>query len=139
MNSSSDKNSRNYDDIINLPHHVSAVHPHMALADRAAQFSAFAALTGYDDAVRETGRLTDRRIELDEDAKELLDEKLRMLQEQISDCPETSITYFCPDDKKEGGCYVTVTGRVRKIDGYGGKIVLADGAMICMDDILEIR
>lgn len=139
MNSSSDKNSRNYDDIINLPHHVSAVHPHMALADRAAQFSAFAALTGYDDAVRETGRLTDRRIELDEDAKELLDEKLRMLQEQIPDCPEASITYFCPDDKKEGGCYITVTGRVRKIDGYGGKIVLADGTMICMDDILEIR
>lgn len=129
---------KNYDDIINLPHPVSAVHPPMKLSDRAAQFSAFAALTGFGDAVRETGRLTDRRIELDEDAKELLDEKMRMIQERISDCPKASLTYFCPDEKKEGGFYTTVTGNVRKIDGYGGLVVMADGTKIQLNEIIDI-
>lgn len=127
-----------YDDIINLLHHVSAVHPRMATADRAAQFSPFAALTGYGDAIKETGRLTDRRIELDEDAKELLDEKIKTIQERIASRPEASITYFCPDGKKEGGFYTTVTGRVKKIDGYAGMVIMEDGTKIGVRDIVEI-
>lgn len=127
-----------YDDIMNLPHHVSDVHPHMAVSDRAAQFSPFAALTGYGDAIRETGRLTDTRIELDEDAKELLDEKLRMIQERIASRPEVSITYFCPDERKAGGFYTTVTGCVKKIDGYAGAVIMGDGTRIGMGDIVKI-
>lgn len=131
----------NYDDIIGMPHHVSAVHPQMSRIDRAAQFSPFAALTGYSEAIRETGRLTEERVELDEDVKEILDEKLRMLQHQIEehDYPEAAIAYFLPDNRKEGGSYVTVSGRVKKIDGYGQAVVMMDGTRIPIKDIVGVE
>lgn len=128
----------NYEDILYLPHHVSTTHPHMPTADRAAQFSAFAALTGYEEVIREEGRLTEERIELDEDAKALLDEKLQMLQERIEEDPEAVITYFCPDGKKAGGSYVTVRGRVRKIDPYERVLVMTDGTRIAVEEIVQL-
>lgn len=127
--------SGKYDDILNLPHHVSASRPHMPAADRAAQFAPFAALTGYDAAVRETARQTDARLELDECEKEALNDKLRVLDEHLGSAPEVTVTYFRPDDRKAGGAYVTVSGAVRKIDGYARVVVLADGGRIPIDEI----
>lgn len=94
-----------YEDIINLPHHVSETRPQMSMLDRAAQFSPFAALSGYDDAVKEAGRLTDNRVELGDEGQDLLDRKLQYLQEIIADRPEISVTFFIPDEKKPGGSY----------------------------------
>ena len=105
-----------YDDIINLPHHVSTKHPHMAPIDRAAQFSPFAALTGHDEAIKETARLTDERMELDENRKELLDARLQLLREHLGEKPTVTFTFFEPDERKSGGAYVTVTGSVKKIE-----------------------
>lgn len=127
-----------YDDIINLPHHVSTVHPQMPIAERAAQFSPFAALTGYEDAVRETGRLTDERIELNEDAREILDENLRMIQERIDEYPVVEVTYFQPDGRKEGGSYLTVTGKIKKIDEYKRAVIMQDGVEISIEEIMNI-
>lgn len=127
--------SGKYDDILNLPHHVSASRPHMPAADRAAQFAPFAALTGYDAAVRETARQTDARLELDECEKEALNDKLRVLDEHLGSAPEVAVTYFRPDGRKAGGAYVTVSGAVRKIDGYARVVVLADGGRIPIDEI----
>jgi hypothetical protein len=127
-----------YDDIINLPHHVSNAHPRMALPDRAAQFSPFAALTGYDRAIKETERLTDERIELGESQKVVLDEKLRIIQEQLSREPEVTITYFQPDDKKAGGAYITTNGIVRKLDDYERTVVMKDGRRIEISEIMDI-
>ena len=132
------KEDHRYDDMINLPHHISTVHPQMPIAERAAQFSPFAALTGYDDAVRETGRITDVKIELDEDAKEILDNKLRIIQERIEEHPVTEITYFQPDGRKEGGSYITVSGRIKKIDEYRRAVIMQDGAEISIEEIKEI-
>ena len=128
-----------YEDIINLPHHVSRTHPQMAIIDRAAQFSPFAALTGYEGAIKETARLTDDRMELEESAKAVLDEKLRIIQEQISQEPEISITYFQPDEKKAGGAYLTLGGVVRKIDNYERTVILKDGRRIKINDIRRIN
>ena len=134
-----------YDDIINLPHHVSARHPQMSLIDRAAQFSPFAALTGHDAAIRETQRLTDEWVEPDEDRKELLDEKLQMIRESLSggkggkNLPEIMFTYFRPDEKKSGGAYVTVQGKVRKIDEYGHQVILEDGTALPVEHIVGIE
>lgn len=131
-----------YDDIINLPHHVSTRHPQMTLSERAAQFAPFAALTGHNAAIQETARYTDSFAELDEDRKELLDEKLRelalRLQEEGAQEREVEITYFQPDLKKSGGSYVTVRGRVKKIDGYKHQILLADGTVIDMEYLFDI-
>lgn len=131
-----------YDDIINLPHHVSTRHPQMTLSERAAQFAPFAALTGHNAAIQETARYTDSFAELDEDRKELLDEKLRelalRLQEEGAQEREVEITYFQPDLKKSGGSYVTVRGRVKKIDGYKHQILLADGTVIDMEYLFSI-
>lgn len=127
-----------YDDIIGLPHPVSANHPQMSRADRAAQFSPFAALTGYEDAIAETGRLTDSRIELEEDARIILDEKLRQIQEQIAIWPEAAITYFLPDSRKTGGSYVTLRDRVKKIDSYERVVVMQEGTRIPIEEIVEI-
>ncbi len=127
-----------YEDIINLPHHVSPTRPRMSRADRAAQFSPFAALSGYGDAVQETARLTNRRIELDESAKAALDEKLRLLAEVIEDRPEAAITYFLPDRKKAGGEYVTATGQVKKVDAVAQELVMANGRIIPIADIIEV-
>ena len=127
-----------YEDIINLPHHVSPTRPRMSRADRAAQFSPFAALSGYGDAVKETARLTGQRIELDESAKAALDEKLRLLAEVIEDRPEAVITYFLPDRRKAGGEYVTVSGTVKRADSVQRELVMTDGTRIPVEDILDI-
>ncbi len=124
--------------MINLPHPVSKVHPQMPIAERAAQFSPFAALTGYGDAVKETARLTDEKIELDEDAKEILDEKLKQIREQIEEHPEIEITYFQPDERKKGGSYITITGCIKKIDDRKMSVVMQDKTEISIKDIIEI-
>lgn len=129
----------NYDDIINLPHHQSTVHPPMSALDRAAQFSPFAALTGYGAAISETARLTDTRPELDEAKKEELDSRLQIIREHLVMEPEIAITYFVPDAKKEGGSYLRVTGAVKKMDDTGHKVIMADETSIPMDDIYEIE
>ena len=128
-----------YEDILNLPHHVSKTRPQMSMLDRAAQFSPFAALTGYDDAIKETGRLTDEKIEMDEDRKAALDMKQAYLIEMIDEQPEISITYFLPDAKKSGGAYVTVTGNLKRFDEYERLLILTDGKKIPMDDISDIE
>ena len=128
-----------YDDIINLPHHVSATRPHMPIIDRAAQFQPFAALSGYGDAVRETARLTDEKIELTEDEKALLDARLQRLADEISSQPEVTLTYFQPDKKKTGGAYVCVTGQLKKIDDLEGALILLDGKRVLIEDILTIQ
>ena len=128
-----------YDDILHLPHHVSEKHPPMSRLDRAAQFSPFAALTGYEAAVEETARLTDRRIELDEGEKGAIDQRLMLLQERLPEPMEVTITYFIPDKKKAGGVYVSVSGTVKKIDDYECAVVLSDGTSIPVDDICHIN
>lgn len=132
------KDIHEYDDIINLPHYQSATRPHMSVHDRAAQFSPFAALTGYEAAVSETARLTEGKIELDEDAKAALDEKLGFLQESARG-QQVSITYFQPDVRKAGGAYLSVSGTIKKIDSYERVIALEDGTLIPVDDILDIQ
>ena len=124
-----------YDDIIHLPHHVSAKHPQMPALDRAAQFSPFAALTGYETAIAETARLVDRRIELDENRKEELDEKLQTAKEQHALEPEIAVTYFVPDAKKDGGAYVQTIGIIKKLDDIGHRIIMKDGTVIPICDI----
>lgn len=128
-----------YEDIINLPHHVSKTRPQMSMPDRAAQFSPFAALTGYDAAINETGRLTDGRTDLGEETKAMLDMKQRYLLEVISDQPEITVTYFVPDDRKAGGAYVTVTGNLKRIDEYERLLILTNGKKMPMDEIADIE
>lgn len=129
----------NYDDIIDLPHHVSETHPPMSRADRAAQFSPFAALTGYDAAVRETARVTERRIELDEGVKAELNARLNCILEHLSEHPQVSITYFMPDEKKSGGAYRTVTGAVRKLDGFAKTLTLVDGTVVPVEEMIHVE
>ena len=133
-----EKETHKYDDIINLPHHVSAKHPQMELLDRAAQFSPFAALTGHEDSIRETARRTEEFLELEEDKKEQLDEKIHVLQENLWKKPEIIVTYFVPDEKKDGGAYVTHRGRIRKIDTYRHRLLFEDGTNVSMQYIFEI-
>ncbi|HAT88636.1 MAG TPA: hypothetical protein DCS73_02550 [Roseburia sp.] len=133
-----EKETHKYDDIINLPHHVSAKHPQMGLLDRAAQFSPFAALTGHEDSIRETARRTEEFLELEEDKKEQLDEKIHVLQENLWKKPEIIVTYFVPDEKKDGGAYVTHRGRIRKIDTYRHRLLFEDGTDVGMQYIFEI-
>ena len=128
-----------YDDIIDLPHKQSNRRPHMPLIDRAAQFSPFAALTGHDAAIKETARLTDWKVELDEYRKEELDSQLQQILEHIAERPEVVITYFRPDEHKEGGAYVTHNGSVKKIDEYEQIILMTDGTRIPIEDIAEIE
>jgi hypothetical protein len=111
----------------------------MAAIDRAAQFSPFAALTGYDSAIKETARLTDKRLELDEYGKYALNDKLQIIADHIKEHPEIAITYFRPDTKKNGGVYVTATGTAKKIDEYERIVVMTDGTAIPMDDIISIE
>lgn len=127
-----------YEDILHLPHHVSTTRPRMSMLDRAAQFSPFAALTGYDAAIRETERLTDHPIDLDVDGKAMLNRKIRTLLEHQSEQPEVTLTYFVPDARKSGGAYVETTGRVRKVDPYAQALMMADGGMISFDTIYDI-
>ena len=128
-----------YEDIINLPHHVSKTRPQMSMQDRAAQFSPFAALTGYDAALKETGRLTVRKVEMDEEALHILNMKFQILVDSMDVRPEVTFTYFEPDKHKAGGAYVEVTGMVKKIDDFERLIVMQDGTKLPMDDILRIE
>jgi len=129
----------NYEDIIHLPHHVSKTRPPMSMADRAAQFAPFAALTGYDDAILETGRLTDEKLEAGEERLAVLNTQFRILMDHLADHPEISVTYFVPDDRKSGGAYVTVKGRVKKVNDFDRFLVLQDGLRIPMDDVAEME
>ena len=128
-----------YNDIINLPHYQSKKRQPMSIHDRAAQFSPFAALTGHDEAIKETARLTDKKIELDETTKIQLNEKFNYIMEHIYDLPEITVTYFIPDSLKEGGMYVDFTGNVKKYDYLNRILHFTDATEIKVDDILEIE
>ena len=130
--------NRKYNEIMGLPHHVSKTRPQMPMSDRAAQFAPFAALTGYDAAIKETGRLTVERIELDVEALSALDMKYQLLMEAHDDAPEVTITYFQPDERKAGGKYVSAVGAVKKIDDFERRITMRDGTRIPMNDVLSI-
>ena len=130
--------NRKYNEIMGLPHHVSKTRPQMPMSDRAAQFAPFAALTGYDAAIKETGRLTDEKIELDEEALTALDMKYQLLMKAHDEAPEVTITYFQPDERKAGGKYVSAVGAVKKINDFERRITMQDGTKIPMDDVLSI-
>ena len=130
--------SHEYDDIINLPHHVSADRPHMPMIDRAAQFSPFAALTGYDAAIVETARLTDTKRELSEEQKSIISRQLRELQARLKTDPSVTVTYYIPDERKTGGAYRAISGTVKKVDEYLGVLEMSNGITIPFDDILRI-
>lgn len=127
-----------YDDIINMPHHVSTKHPRMSMEARAAQFAPFSALVGYSDAVDETIRLTDKRIEIDEELKKELDRRLKTIKNNITNKPKATITYFIPDELKDGGKYVTISDNVNKIDEFNKVIILNNKTIIPINDIIEI-
>ena len=128
-----------YEDIVDLPHHVSKKHPQPTMADRAARFAPFAAITGYEEMVLEEARVTDDRIEMDESSKAALNEKLNMILEFIDEQSEVSITYFEPDKRKAGGAYVTVTGTVKRIDEYEHLVIMTDGKKINIDEIYNLQ
>lgn len=128
-----------YADILDLPRPRSRTHSPMSLHDRAAQFSPFAALTGYEAAVEETARLTDAKLEMTEDKKQMLDEKIRLLLDASEHAPTVRITYFIPDCRKTGGVYESVTGRVRELDAYGKVLVLTDKRTIPLENLWEIE
>lgn len=127
-----------YDDIINLEHHVSKVHKQMSLENRSAQFAPFAALTGYEDEVKETERTTEEKIEIDEEWRAILDEKIQLIQGKIKEQPKIKITYFVPDNKKQGGKYQKVIGNIKQIDNYKKDIILTNGIRITIDEIIDI-
>lgn len=128
-----------YDDIINLQHPTSKKRPRMAMSDRAAQFSPFQALTGYASAIKETARLTDQWIDLDESSKSELNDKLRFLHDRIPNPPNAAFTYFVPDLHKDGGEYVTRRGLLKKVDPIEQVIVLMDGCIIQINSIIAIE
>lgn len=127
-----------YKDIINLPHHVSKTRKPMSLYNRAAQFAPFAALTGYDDAIKETARLTEERIELSDELKNMLDQKIKLIIENIKLQPEVAITYYVPDNKKSGGVYKTISGNVKRIDEVEKCIIFTNKLKIKVSDLLNI-
>ena len=128
-----------YDDIINLPHPTSKRHPRMPVRDRAAIFSPFAALSGHGAAIEETARLTERRIELDEDTRAELDRRQAILLEHIDEQPEVTITWFQPDEKKDGGVYLTTTGRLKKLRELERILILTDGTEIPLKDVVALE
>lgn len=130
--------SNPYEDMLSLPHPVSAKHPQMPQSKRAAQFSPFAALTGYEDAIAETARLTECQVELDEEKQQNLNQILTLLQQRIDTHPPVEITYFVPDTKKSGGAYVTVAGTLTKIDTYQKFLLLEPYCQIPLERIYEI-
>ena len=129
----------NYDDIINLPHHVSTRHPQMSMMNRAAQFAPFAALTGHSAAIEETARLTELQQELADEDNEILNQKMTYLREVINEHPTISITYFEPDKRKSGGRYMSIEGQLQNIDDYNQTIVLKNGETIPLKSILDIQ
>ncbi len=128
-----------YKDIINLPHHVSKNHPPMSKYERAAQFAPFAALSGYEDIIKEEGRLTDNRIEINEEAKFILDRKMQILMNSIEKRPFISITYFIPDEKKSGGKYVTIDENIKKIDVLKQVITTENDKFIPVNEIVDMQ
>ncbi len=132
------KQDNAYEDILHLPHHVSQTRPRMSRMDRAAQFSPFQALTGLDSAMQETQRQTTMKIELDENEKSVLDEKLRILQARILDNPEVFIVFYRPDAYKDGGSYHEISGSLRRIDTVQRQLLLNDGTAIPLDDIYSV-
>lgn len=128
-----------YQDIIHLPHPVSSAHPSMPIIDRAAQFAPFAALTGFEAAIKETARLTDKRVELDEYEKEALNGKLLQIANQLEERPKVTIVYFQKDERKNGGAYVTLSGRVKKIDDYERAVLMTDGRKVPIEEIRKIE
>ena len=131
--------SEDFEDIINLEHPTSKRHPRMKLSDRAAQFSPFAALTGYDDAVVEAGRVTEKKRELSEEAKSILNEKMRLLLDKADEPPTVTVTYFVSDSKKEGGKYERCEGTVYSIDEYKRILKFSTGIDIPIENIVEIE
>ena len=132
------KETHKYDDIIHLSRPNSGKRAKMSNYDRAAQFSPFAALTGFDAAIAETGRLTDDRIELDEGGKQLLDEQMQVVLEKIEAQPRVTVLWFCYDERKAGGTYVSTTGHVKKVDTYTGRLLLTGGQAIPLGEIFQI-
>lgn len=133
------KQRNEYDDIIDLPHHVSTKRPQMPLGDRAAQFSPFSALSGYDDAVREAGRHTDSKKDLGEEEKEKPDKKLQYLSEKSDEHPSLTVTCFIRDAKKPGGAYAEKSGILKNINECERYLLLTDGTRIPLDDIKDIE
>ena len=129
------KDIHNYDDIINMPRHISSKHPQMKIIDRAAQFAPFAALTGHKESINEASRITDSKKELDENQKEILNNKLNYILLNLDKLFEIKITYFQADLKKSGGKYVTVLASIKKIDEYNKVLVLNNGKKIKIDDL----
>ena len=139
MNDNKDNNRGLYDDIIHLPRHVSTKHRPMSMRDRAAQFAPFAALTGHGAAINETARLTDGMVELSEEEKNLLDMKQQTLLELRHLHPEVTVTYFCPDEFKSGGAYLSVTGTVKEIDNIQRLVIMSGGEQIPADCIVALE
>lgn len=127
-----------YDDIIRLPHPTSRKHPRMSMEERAAQFAPFAALTGFGGVIRETGRLTDKQVELGESDQAELERVLTFLDSQEEEHPMIKVTYFLPDTYKEGGTYVTVTGHLKRIDQVEGALLLWEGVRVPIQDIRSV-
>lgn len=128
----------NYDDIINLPHHVSSTRKPMTLYNRASQFAPFSALTGYDDEIEETARLTDRKVELDEDSKKLINNKINYIAVNIKAKPFVNVLYFIQDSKKSGGKYIIYSGNIRVIDVVNECIIFTDKTKLFFENIYDI-
>ena len=133
------KDDHKYDDIINLPHHQSTERAHMSLHDRAAQFAPFAALSGHEEAIEETARLTDEKVTLDESAIEKINEKLYEISQNLSEKWNVTITYFRPDAQKKGGAYLTDVGSIKKIDEIEKIVIMDSGMKIKMEQIVGIE
>lgn len=131
--------SHEYDDIINMPHHVSVDRPHMPMLDRAAQFAPFAALTGYDAAIVETARLTAAKRDLSEEQKEVISKRLFELKKRLKTDPLVTVTYFVPDSRKTGGAYRTITGAAKKVDEYRGILEMSNGITVPFDNIMSVE
>ena len=127
-----------YKDIINLPHHVSKNHPRMSLNNRSAQFAPFSALTGYSEKIKETARITDKKIELDEGLKTVISNRLQIIKENIKSVPQVTITYFIKDQRKSGGSYKTIITNIKKIDEVNKIFILTNNEKIQIDDIINI-
>ena len=128
-----------YEDIIRIPRHISKTHPQASMADRAARFSPFAAISGYEEMVKEAARVTEERIEITEAEKAILNEQLNMIAEFLNDEPEVTITHFVPDKKKSGGAYISITGVVKRIDELKRIVVMKNNKKIKIDDIYLIE
>ncbi len=127
-----------YSGIINLPHHISKIRAPMSLRDRAAQFSPFAALSGHDEALQETARLTDAKTELDEYEKQRINEKIQIIMKRLPENKEIKISFFVSDGKKSGGVYITRKVKIKKIDTFNREIITTDGTVISVNDIYDI-